>query len=205
MPLTVYNDTVLHEAGHTMIAYLAQSILEIDFVTVENHLSKTQDYRSAGGLKARLKINPDSLNFKEHDVMVLICLAGLAVDDINHSGGRLTTDLYEYTAFLQRINSFKYKGDFLLLIPHLEQLQPALKMSQRDYIGHCQEFLYDFFTTHWAVLVGLRNELVKTPDYTLQDSQIKSFLDNSPLRKWMNEEWNTVIESRASNFTKMNT
>jgi hypothetical protein len=113
--------------------------------------------------------------------------------------------LYEDNAFLQRINGIKYQGDLQLLIPHLERLQPELSVSQRDYIGHCQEFLYDFFTTYWTVLVELRNELVKAPDYTLHDSQIKSFLDNSQLKKWMDEEWNRVIESRVSIFKKRKT
>jgi hypothetical protein len=144
MALTYNNDTDFHEAGHCLLSYLAQDLFEIKFVTSNLELSRSQDAASIGGLRGSLKKKVGILTFEDHDLMVLICLAGMAADDVNHSNGLLTEQLYDNAIFAQKMSSDKYSGDSTLLLPHLQRLVPELSIEQRPYTINCQMFLYIF-------------------------------------------------------------
>lgn len=204
MALTLYNDTAFHEAGHGIIAYLAPETFVLEFITVNEYLSRQQDSSSLGGLKGHLVKDGETLSFQERDIMILMCLAGMAADDINHCECRLTSQLYENSIFAEKMNSKKYSGDTRLILPHLQRIVPLLKIEQRTYTKSCQKLLHELFTTDSikTILLDLRNELANAPGKTLTGDQIATFLDNSPLKKWKSDVWPRIIESRQAAFAE---
>ena len=72
MALTTENDTAIHEAGHCIIAYLASDFFEIELVTINLQLSKSQDSTSLGGLKGHLTKEAKELTFEEHDLRISV-------------------------------------------------------------------------------------------------------------------------------------
>ena len=148
MVITIENDTALHEAAHCIIAYLANDLFEIKFVTADLALSKSQDASSLGGLRGSLRKKVGTLTFEDHDLMVLICLAGMAADDINHSNNKLTEQLYDNTLFVRKMQSNKYSGDCQLFLPHLQRIEPRLCISQRQYTISCQRLLHEVFSNN---------------------------------------------------------
>lgn len=204
MPLTTFNDTAIHEAGHGIIAYLAPETFVLEFITANEYLSRQQDSSSLGGLKGHLVKDGETLSFQERDIMILMCLAGMAADDINHCESKLTEQLYDNAVYAGKMNSKKYSGDARLILPHLQRIVPLLKVEQRTYTKSCQTFLHELFTTDWikTLLLDLRNELANAPGKTLTGDQIDTFLNNTPLKKWKSDVWPGIIESRRAAFAK---
>lgn len=205
MPLTINNDTAIHEAGHCLISYLALDLFEIQFVTANTELSKTQDSTSLGGLKGFIKKKTETLTFQDHDLMILICLAGMCADDINHCEGNLNEQLYDNSVFSKKMNSKKYSGDSKLLSPHLNTLVTSYNVDQRPYTISCQKLLNEIFTTDGikSILIELRNRIANSPNQTIQGSEIIDYLDITDLKEWRENNWKKIIESRIVEFNKI--
>lgn len=120
MAITITNDTSLHEASHCFVAYLARDIFDIEFVTADVAMARTQDATSLGGIKGKLSKDGELSETLEHDLMVLISLAGMASDDINHTNGIIQDGLYDNQLFVDKLNSNKYSGDFATMYPFLQ-------------------------------------------------------------------------------------
>jgi hypothetical protein len=204
MALTRDNDTSLHEAGHCIISYLAHDLFEIKYVTSNFELSMFHDSTSIGGLRGSLKKEFGTLTFEDHDLMILIFLAGMAADDINYCNGILTEQLYENAVFAQKMNSNKYSGDSTLLMPHLQRLVPELFIEQRQYTISCQKLLHELFVNNKInpILLELRDELENSSKKTLTNREITSFLDDTELKNWRETEWQEIIKNRISEIKK---
>ncbi len=205
MPLTINNDTAIHEAGHCLVSYLAFDLFEIKFVTINTDISKIQDSTSLGGLKGYLKKEFKTFSFQDHDLMILMCLAGLCADDINHCEGNLNEQLYDNFVFEGKMNSKKYSGDSQLLMPHLIELVTLYNIDQRQYIISCQRLLNEIFTIDWikTILIELRNKIANSSNQTMQGSEIISYLDNTDLKKWRENNWKKIIEARMVEFNNI--
>ena len=205
MPLTINNDTAIHEAGHCLVSYLAFDLFEIKFVTINTVISKIQDSTSLGGLKGRLKKEFKTLSFQDHDLAMLVFLAGMCADDINHCEGNYNEQLYDNFVFAQKMNSIKYSGDFQLLIPHLSSLIILHNIDQRQYTISCQRLLYEIFTIDWikSILIELRNKIANSSNQTMQGSEIIAYLDTTDLKKWRENNWKKIIEARIVEFNNI--
>lgn len=205
MPLTINNDTAIHEAGHCLVSYLAFDLFEIKFVTINTDISKIQDSTSLGGLKGCLKKEFNTLSFQDHDLAILVFLAGMCADDINHCEGNFNEKLYSNLVFAQKMNSIKYSGDFQLLIPHLSSLVVLHNIDQRQYTISCQKLLYEIFTIDWIknILIELRNKIANSSNQTMQGSEIIAYLDTTDLKKWRENNWKKIIESRIVEFNSI--
>jgi len=202
MPLTINNDTAIHEAGHCIISYLALDLFEIEFVTANQELSKTQDLTSLGKLKGFIKKDVKTLTFQDHDLMILICLAGMSADDINHCECNLNEELYDNSVFAQKVISKKYSGDSALLTPHLSKLVSYYNVDQRPYTISCQRLLNETFATDWIkdILIEVRNKIASYPNQTIQGSEIITYLGTTELLEWRKNVWSKIIESRVIKF-----
>jgi len=204
MALTINNDTAIHEAGHCIISYLATDLFEIKFVTANKNVSKTEDRTSIGGLSGSLKKEVDTLTFEDHDLMVLICLAGMAADDVNHSDCQLTEQLYDNRLFATKMTSNKYSGDCQLFLPHIQRVMPHLSIKQRPYTISCQRLLHEIFSNQviTPILIDLRNQISNSPNQTLVSHEIIAFLDKTELKNWRENEWREILTSRISEIKK---
>ena len=205
MPLTVRNDTAIHESGHCIISYLNLDLFEIEFVTTNIDLSKAQDLSSLGGLKGHIKKDGETLTFQEYDVMILMCLAGMAADDVNHCECHLTRELYDNSIFAKKLNSNKYSGDCRLMIPHLQRLNSQLNVTERIYTISCQKLLHKIFTTDQIknILLDLRNKIAHPLNQTLTGEEIIAYLDKTYLKEWKETEWIKIIDSRSLAYKKV--
>jgi hypothetical protein len=205
--LTFQNDTAIHEAGHCIIAYLAQEVFEIKFVTINSTLSKAQDLTSLGGLRGSLIKNEENLLFQDHDLMILMCMAGMASDDINHGNGLIDEELYENSSFAKKLNSNKYSGDAKLILPHLQRLVPELSVDQRTYTVSCQKLLHELFMTDWVtnILIGLRNKISNTSNQTITGIELVKHLDSTKLKHWKENDWTKIVEDRINKYEKRHT
>jgi hypothetical protein len=178
MALTINNDTAIHEAGHCIISYLATDLFEIKYVTANKNVSKTQDRTSIGGLSGSLKKEVGTLTFEDHDLMVLICLAGMAADDVNHCDCQLPEQLYDNRLFAAKLNSNKYSGDCQLFLPHIQRVMPHLSIEQRPYTISCQRLLHEIFSNQviTPILIDLRNQIANSPNQTLVSHENIAFL-----------------------------
>lgn len=206
MALTLNNDTALHEAGHCIIAYLAIDLFDIKFVTANSVLSKTQDPRSLGGLRGSLKKKFDTLTFEDHDLMVLILFGGMAADDVNHCNCQLSEDLYDNSIFASKMNSFIYMGDCYYSQQHILGVLPELRIAQRPYTINCQKLLHGIFSNPYItpILIDLRNQIENSPEKTLVNHEIITFLDNTELKNWRDNEWRDLMASRISEIKRTN-
>lgn len=204
MPLTFENDTAIHEAGHCILSYLANDFFEIKFVTTDLGLSKAQDVTSLGGLKGRLIKDGESLTFEEHDIMILMGMAGMAADDINHCDCKLDDSLYDNSTFVCKLSSNKYSGYFRMLLPHLQRITNQLSVGERAYTTSCQKLLHELFITEWLrdILLELRDKIDSATNSTLTGDEINAYLDNSKLRSWKGKEWKKIIIDRKNKFKK---
>ena len=200
MPITLYNDAALHEAGHCIIAYLNSEFFNTEFVTIDNTLSKFHDSNSIGGLKGRLKKDGETLTFAEYDQMALLTLAGMAADDVNHCNCQLSEKLYDNSVFAEKMNSNKYSGDVMLLGPLLQRIVPQLKVPQRAYTMSCQKLLHEILIEPeiTCTMVTLRNALTNSNKKTLTGDEIFFILDDSPLKKLKEIRWKEIIEGRTA-------
>jgi hypothetical protein len=206
MALTIDNDTSLHEAGHCIVAYLAHDLFEIKFVTADLSLSKSQDINSIGGLRGNLRKEVETLTFEDHDLMILICLAGMAADDINHCDNKPTEQLYDNALFAQKMQSNKYSGDSQRLYPYLQRIVPNICIKQRPYTISCQRLLHELFSNKliMTILLGLRTQIDSKPKKTLTGNEISAYLDITDLKKWRENEWKQLYDSRIKKIKKKN-
>lgn len=202
MALTIENGTAIHEAGHCIISYLASDFFEIELVTINLELSKLQDSTSLGGLKGRLTKEAQELTSEEHDLIILILLAGMAADDVNHCECKLNNTLYDTSEWVRKIELNKYSGDVAILRSHLAKLQPKLVINQRAYTISCQKLLHEILTTGWIteLLILIRNKIVNSPDKTISGKEINSFLDSTDLKNWKENEWPEIFSSRIKMY-----
>lgn len=202
MALTIINDTALHEAAHCIMSYLFNDLFHVNFVTANSYLSRQQDASSLGGLSASLSKKVGTLKLEDHDAMVLICLAGLAADDINHCNNIITDQLYDNALFANNMRSKKYSGDFNLLYPHLRRVIWISCVEQRSYTRGCQQLLHEIFSNVIVlpVLIGLRNEIDSKPNKTLTGKEIIDYLDKSQLNDWRENEWKNIYSQRINSI-----
>jgi len=202
MAITIQNDTSYHEAGHCFIAYLASDFFELEFVTADSTKSKKQDASALGGIKGQLKKDPESLKTEEHDLMLLMSLAGMAADDINHSDGVIDSDFYDNKVFTDKLKSNKYGGDAFFIAASLQRLAPQWNVKQRVYTINCQKLLYKLFTEAptKSILLELRNLIHNATNKTLSGTQVYRFLKEKGLENWKQENWNTITEKRQHLF-----
>lgn len=203
MPVTIQNDTALHEAAHTILAYLNSDIFNIEMVTINEKISRYEDSRSLGGLKGRLIKEPQNLNFQDHDRMTLMLLAGMAADDINHNDKELSETLYKNEIWSEKMNSNKYSLDATLASAHITRLEPQLRISQREYTLSCQKLLHEILLKEWIfnLLIGLKTKLESASDNTLTKTEINKFLNNTALKSFKENEWKGIIKNRFENFS----
>jgi hypothetical protein len=206
MALTFMNDIAIHEAGHAVIAYLASDFFEIELVTINPKLSQYYDSTATGGLKGHLKVDGETLTFQQHDLMVLISIAGLAADDVNHGEGEIDETNFENTVWSSKMNSKKYEGDRQTMIAPLQRLLPQLQLTQREYTISCQKLLYHLFTHPPVsdVLVQLRDKITNSPSQTITGAELVSFLNSTPLRIWKQNEWKDISNDRIQSLKKKN-
>ncbi len=206
MAITVNNDTAIHEAAHCIFAYVASDIFETELVTCNTSHSKTFDPLSLGGIKGHLIRNGNKFTFEEHDLIILILLAGMAADDINDNDGKLHEGLYDNALFLRKIESNKYSGDFKLLLPHLKRIMNVARVSQREYTKSCQKTLHEIFSTEplLSVLVQLRHKIVDSPGQTMNGLELREFLNATELREWKQNQWPTIAKLRSQSMKRRN-
>ena len=202
MAITINNDTSLHEAAHCFVAYIASDFFYTEFVTADSTIARTQDSTSLGGIKGKLTKDGESLETLEYDLMVLMSLAGMAADDINHSNGVIYDGLYDNKLFTDKLQSNKYSGDFQAMLPSLQRLDPRLIVQQREYTISCQKLLHNWFTTEptKSILFGLRDLIDNAPRKTVSGSEIHSFLDEHGLKEWKLNNWDTISNERLKMF-----
>lgn len=202
MALTINNDTSLHEAAHCFVAFLASDFFDLEFVTADSATVKTQDATSLGGIKGKLSKDGESLETLEYDLMILISLAGMAADDINHSNGTINDDLYDNKLFVEKLISKKYSGDVESMLPSLQRLDPRWKVEQREYTISCQSLLHNWFTTEptKSILIGLRDLIDNAANKTVSGADIHSFLTKKGLKDWKSDNWDTISNERLKMF-----
>lgn len=203
MAITITNDTSLHEAAHCFVAYLASDIFDIEFVTADAVMARTQDATSLGGIKGKLSKDGELLETLEHDLMVLMSLAGMAADDINHTNGVIHDGLYDNKLFVDKLNSNKYSGDFAAMLPSLQRLDSRWMVEQREYTKSCQKLLHNWFATEptKSILFELRNLIDNSPNKTVSGSDINLFLDKNGLNEWKLSNWEVISNERLKLFT----
>lgn len=199
MAITIYNDTSYHEAGHSFLAYLASDIFELEYVTANATTSKKQDISSLGGIKGQFKKDPETLETLEYDLAVLMSLAGMAADDINHSDGAVNSELYDNKVFADKLNSKKYGGDSYYLQASLQRLAPKLNINQREYTLSCQKLLYELFTKAptKSILLELRHLIHNAESKTVSGIEVFNFLEKKGLKDWKDKNWNTISNKRS--------
>lgn len=202
MALTINNDTSYHEAGHCFIAYLASDFFELEFVTANVTVAKKQDVTSLGGIKGKLIKEGESLNTEEYDLMVLMSLAGMAADDINHTNGIIHDRLYDNKTWSDKLNSKKYSGDREVMMPSLQRLDPRWLVSQREYTLSCQKLLHELFTTDpiKTMVLGLRNLIDNAKNKTVSGKDIFDFLESKGLIDWKDKNWPRISDQRSKMF-----
>ena len=202
MAITITNDTSLHEAAHCFVAYLASDFFDLEFVTADTTMARTQDATSLGGIKGKLSKDGESLETLEYDLMVLLSLAGMAADDINHSNGIINDHLYDNKSFADKLNSNKYSGDAETILPSLQRLHPKWKVEQREYTINCQKLLYEWFSTEptMSILLGLRDLIDNAPNKTVSGNDIHAFLHEKGLNEWKINNWHTISTERLKMF-----
>jgi len=202
MAITVNNDTSLHEAAHCFVAYIASDFFETEFVTADSIIAKTQDLTSLGGIKGKLTKDGESLKTLEHDLIVLISLAGMAADDINHSNGVIYDGLYDNKLFVNKLKSVKYSGDFDAMYPSLQRLDSRLVVNQREYTISCQKLLHNLFNAEptKSILFGLRDLIENAPNKTVSGAEIHSYLDENGLMEWKLNNWDVISNNRLMMF-----
>lgn len=202
MALTFENDTALHEAGHSMIAYLISDIFEFQYVTSNESFSRAHDCSSIGGLKGKLKKEGDELTFEDCDKMFLLFLAGFIADEINNCNGNIEESFYDNSVWSAKMNSIKYSGDVKNYVPFLYKVQEQFRVNQRDYTKSCQKFLCDIFTTNWILdlLLNVRSLITSANEQTITGQEINQYLDTTSFKSWKNNEWNLMIEARKKEF-----
>jgi hypothetical protein len=206
MAITINNDTSLHEAAHCFVAYLASDFFVLEFVTADSAISRTQDATSLGGIKGKLSKDGESLETLEYDLMVLISLAGMAADDINHTNGVIHDGLYDNKLFIDNLRSNKYSGDRDTMLPSLQRLNPSWKVNQREYTISCQKLLHNWFTTEptKSILFGLRELIDNSPNKTVSGTIINSFLNENGLNEWKSKNWDAISNERLKMFNQSN-
>jgi len=202
MAITRINDTSLHEAGHCFIAYLASDFFELEFVTADSAIAKKQDITSLGGIKGKLTKDGELLETLEYDLMVLMALAGMAVDDINHSNGIINDEFYDNGIFVGKLKSNKYSGDVETMYPSLQRLETRLKVNQREYTISCQKLLYELFSTEptKSILFSLRDLIDNATEKTVLGNDIATFLNDSGLNDWKEDKWIVISDERLNMF-----
>jgi hypothetical protein len=202
MAITITNDTSLHEAAHCFVAYIASDFFDLEFVTADSATARTQDATSLGGIKGKLSKDGESLETLEYDLMVLISLAGMAADQINHSNGVINDGLYDNKLFVENLKSNKYSGDFDTMLPSLQRLDSRWIVEQREYTISCQKLLHNWFTTEptKSILFRLRDLIDNAPNKTVSGTDIHSFLDKNGLNEWKLNNWGAISNERLKMF-----
>jgi len=209
MPITKFNDTAYHEAGHAIIAYLIPDLFKIEMLTANKEKSLGYDRHALGGIKGKIVKDSKQLNIYDHDKLALLFMAGMAADDMNHANNNIDSKLYNDQEFGHKINSFKYSFDIDLFSRHLNNLKLKLAVKEREYTLSCQKLLYQIFTDEviGAVILNLRHTLISNPGQTISGENVISFLDNSDLNLWKSNNWTDIQAKRGkqlNNWLKPN-
>lgn len=205
MALTIENDTAIHEAGHGLVSYLCTDIFRIELLSMNSDYCKTIDLNSKGGLKGKMLINFNESNFQKHDKMILLCLAGMAADEVNTYENNLENFNYDHDSFIDKLRTNKYSGDYELLKPHLNIIKDQLSVNYKLYLLNSRKLLHEIFTDEYLskALIGLRNKLAISSSLTLNSDEIISFLDSTKLKNWKQFNWPKVINERLEKYNKV--
>lgn len=204
MALTTINDNSIHEAGHSIIAYLCLDLIKIEFVTVNYQLSKMNDSLSEGGIKLKIIKPKKDLCFRDHDRLILIFLAGLTADEINNNNGFVPTEAYKNEVFANNLNSNKYSGDSELIVNHLSFISKYLSIDQRAYTLSCHKLLHNIFANEiiQPILIALSHKIETANLKFLTGQEIIEILDRTNLKKWRDNNWRHEYFKREKTILK---
>lgn len=200
MALLTPNDIAIHEAGHVLICYLMNDIIELYHVTIDEEFSKTIDTYSDGGLLYRYLKNPNLLDFLELDQFSLLHLAGLAADIVNELDGKVENNFFSTNEFINKINHFNYQGDMMAFSNNFEQFHEKLKVTPQYYNYNSIKLLVDLFMNEniQKLLIEIR-EIINF-NKTLNGKVLTDFLDNSFFRNYKLDNWIEIKKSRKDLF-----
>ncbi|HCD9236613.1 TPA: hypothetical protein NEG48_003651 [Elizabethkingia anophelis] len=200
MALTKHNDVSMHEAGHILIGYLMNDLIQLYYVTIDEGLSKTIDEHSDGGLKYKYLKNPQMLHYWELDQFCLFDLGGLAADIVNEHNGKVDESFFLTKEFIAKIQHYQYQGDMINFSNRFNQFHKMLKVLPEYYNYISMSLLTQIFSNSTVLksLLEVR-ELIECYK-TVEGRSLTDFLDDTYIREFRCNDWKNIKYIRKELF-----
>ncbi|WP_294217995.1 hypothetical protein [uncultured Chryseobacterium sp.] len=200
MEILEKNDIAMHEAGHVLICYLMNDLVELYNVTIDEELSKTIDDHSDGGVLFKYLKHPGNLNYLELDQFCLFNLAGLAADIVNENNGKVNEEYFFSEKFLLKINHYYYQGDISAFNRSFIQFENILKVTPQIYNYITISLLVNIFAETNILEILLKTREIIESNKTIKGETLTHFLDKTYIKGYRCNYWKNVKNIRKNLF-----
>lgn len=191
------NNYFQHESGHVILANIFKDVFDVEFVTVNEEISKKLDPLSKGGMKAKARKKNTELTINENDYLILIFLGGLCADDINEND-EINDAFFEMSTWGPKLSKQKYSGDNYYINRHFQLIKESVNLDWETYIGSSIKLVYSILQNPIIrnTIKQLEAEIKKSINNTLQNEQINNTIAQSELSKWIDENYKSILSER---------
>lgn len=189
-----------HECGHLIISQIFDKILNIEFITVDQTISKQSDALSEGGMKAKLSKNSSDLTVEDHDSLILVFLAGLCSDDLYEKDLKVSDSDFQMSTWGKKFATIKYSGDAELINRHFYFLNLHKKIDWESYISESIKLVSTILKDPIirSVFELFLKKIIINSNHTLSKSEIEIIISESELPKWIENNKDSILKIRET-------
>lgn len=194
------DDIAMHEAGHILLCYLMNDLVELYNVTIDKELSKTIDNHSDGGVLYKYLKHPKELHYLELDQFCLLNLAGLAADIVKEHNGKVSKEYFLSKKFILKISHHHYQGDMIAFNNNFVQFQNILKITPQDYNYKSISLLINMFSEIRILEILLKTKEIIEFNKTVKGENLIDFFDKTYMSDYRYNYWKSIKNNRKNLF-----
>lgn len=188
-----------HECGHLILSQIFDNILDIEFITVDEAISKKIDPSSKGGMKAKLSKKGTDLTIEDHDSLILIFLAGLCSDDLYEQNLEIDEANFKMSTWGKKFSTLKYSGDAELINKRFYFLSLQKNLDWEHYISESIKFVYQILQDYTlrSIIDSFYNKIISNSNHTITKNEIANLISESEFSKWKEDNIISIMNNRS--------
>ena len=189
-----------HEAGHAVIAELFSEKLFMNFITINEEVSRQFHESHRGGLAIEFFTQPSSQDYEVADNIILIALAGMCAQTIYKKGKDFVKD--NLGNFHNNMNLLVYDGcggDKAEWDKQAKELSEVYtQVAAGRILLTAVRFVFEYFLNEnvWKAIDSLAKDLIASPNEYLTDKEIKDSFTKIEFDKVLAEHRDAFLQKR---------